>query len=103
MYLSGYNNYANATPSNLGGFAGKGVDMLKGKKWSEVGKGQAFGGLANDLGSFAFTLGSGPAIANTMANPTFSNYLFFGTSLPGYTNSLYYDCVQINEFKNEKK
>lgn len=97
MYLQGNSSIADAYPTSAGALIGKGFDLTDGVSMDQIGPGQAYYGLVNDVAAFSITGGSGRALQSLVLDPSVgsaSNYVFvFG----GYVNSI------IGDVKNSQK
>lgn len=91
MYFKGNSSTADAYPTSLGALVGKGLDLIDGVPMDQIGPGQAYYGLVNDITAFAVTGGSGYALKGLIIDfrvGSVSNYTFvFG----GYGYSIIED------------
>jgi len=91
QYFNGNAKMANAYPTNLGGLAGKGIDMALGTSAYKVGLGQSIGSMGNDFTSFIATGGTGGALLDLMKTPSVSTGFNYFFTVGSYPYSLYYD------------
>ena len=90
-YFTGHNQIGDVIPGNAGAWIGKGIDMASGRSFNEYGYGQAFGGFANDVGSFIFTGGTAESMSRMMNNYNTVNTMLYFNTYVGYSNSMFYD------------
>ncbi|MCT4580137.1 MAG: hypothetical protein N4A35_01860 [Flavobacteriales bacterium] len=67
--LQGNTSAGIATPSNLGGWIGKGVDMSFGASYNDIGIGQGVGGFTNDFATFVAGGGSVLSLQGMIVRP----------------------------------
>jgi len=67
--LQGNTKAGVATPSNLGGWSGKLVDMGFGASYTDIGIGQGLGGFTNDFATFVIGGGSVMSLQNMVVRP----------------------------------
>ena len=91
LYLNGNTKLADAYPTNLGGLAGKGIDMAFGISVDRVGYGQAIGSWGNDLGSFSMMGGNGLTLFDFYESPSLETGFKYGFSMFSYPYSWYND------------
>ena len=89
--LQGKTRIGSSTPSNLGGWIGKGVDLANGASYGQIGLGQGIGSFVNDFSTFVITGGSAMALQQSLAYPSFWTVSQYGFILTGTPYSAYSD------------
>lgn len=78
-----------ATPSNLGGWAGKALDIVNGSSYDEISYGQGIGSFSYDAGTFIMFGANAQNLNKALTYPTAGSIITYGAVLTGvpYTTS----------------
>lgn len=81
--LQGDSQRGVATPSNAGGWIGKGIDMATGSSYTDISYFQGIGSFTNDFATFVVTGGTAVQLSNALAYPSAASVYSYGLVLFG--------------------
>jgi hypothetical protein len=101
LILAGNSNIAGTTPSNGGGWIGKGIDMATGANYGQIGVGQGLGSFTNDFSTFVVTGGNALNLSKMVTFPSLLNGYGYGMTLFGTPYGVQSDLLNWNKYQRK--